>query len=482
MNDDTVPDVGMEVGSGGTKVPSRGWRKCLLPVFASAAFCAGADVETVGGIEWNYRVEGSKAIICPVSAEVPAISKTTSGRIAIPETLGGYPVAEIGDYAFYDCEGIISVEIPEGIETIGVNAFYGCGSLRTVAIPDSVTTVKRDAFGECNSILYDLTMIDGVELVDGWVVGYDAGKVPVNLTLARIRGMAQSVFANDRRLRTVAVSGGIPSVPEKAFYACGSLERVVFLGAVGEIGKSAFEGCLMLTDVSRMSGVTNIAARAFSGCRVLERISIPATVRAIGSEAFLGCIALSEVDFSGDIASIVIDGTAFDQSMVNLDEASAPAYQSELSKAVDGRLRENITSEEEYALFLAWVGRLKDATLNEVKVSPYAWLSYALDSPTLATFAPTPGDVRIVGFAALNGDNAYDMSVSVAGISLGGAARASNLAKVFVVEGSASIEESGFDTNCVNAAFGVPSNGLMKITVSPKDSSQGVFFFRVKMK
>jgi hypothetical protein len=74
------------------------------------------------------------------------------------------------------------------------------------------------------------------------------------------------------------------------------------------------------------------------------------------------------------------------------------------------------------------------------------------------------------------------MSVSVAGISLGGAARASNLAKVFVVEGSASIEESGFDTNCVNAAFGVPSNGLMKITVSPKDSSQGMFFFRVKMK
>lgn len=49
MNDDTVPDVGLTIGSCGAKASPQNWRKCLLPAFALAAFCAQAEVGFVMG-------------------------------------------------------------------------------------------------------------------------------------------------------------------------------------------------------------------------------------------------------------------------------------------------------------------------------------------------------------------------------------------------------------------------------------------------
>ena len=38
----------------------------------------------------------------------------------------------IEDYAFYDCESLTSVTIPDGVTTIGYSAFYNCTSLTSV--------------------------------------------------------------------------------------------------------------------------------------------------------------------------------------------------------------------------------------------------------------------------------------------------------------------------------------------------------------
>ena len=66
--------------------------------------------------------------------------------LVIPSELDGYPVTAIGDSAFYYCEGLYSVVIPEGVTTIGKEAFRECGDLTSVAIPDSVTHIGDVAF------------------------------------------------------------------------------------------------------------------------------------------------------------------------------------------------------------------------------------------------------------------------------------------------------------------------------------------------
>ena len=491
MNDDTVPDVGMTIGSGEVKVPSQSWRKCLAKALALAAFCVHADVETVDGIEWTYFLSDGKAEISG-SSESPAIPDTTEGRITVPGTLGGCPVTRIGFKAFYYCNGITAVTVPEGIEEIDAKAFYSCNSLAEVDLPDSLVSLGKDAFIACSTNLYDHKTSKGVRLVDGWAVQCASGALPEILDLSGVRGIADELFSSSRGASRVLIAGGIPSVPYKAFCKCMDLEQVVFLGPVGEIGRSAFEACQNLAGISGLRGITNIAAEAFSECDSLERILIPGTVRCIGKRAFYKCGSLCDVEFLGDRPRILTD--AFQGSRAGISENSivvvssdasrddVPVWQAELEGAADARLSGNITDDAKYSAFLGWAGRLLDETPATVKASPCAWLSYALDSASLIGSAPAAEDVRITAFVPSVAGNTFDMSVSVAGVSVGGKATAENLGTVFAVEGAAAPDENLFGTNGVAAAFGVPADGQVRLSVSPEDASANGFFFRVKLK
>lgn len=57
-------------------------------------------------------------------------------------------VTTIGDYAFYGCENVTSVTLPDTVTQIGKLAFYGCKNLRTLTVPDSVLVVEDYAFAK----------------------------------------------------------------------------------------------------------------------------------------------------------------------------------------------------------------------------------------------------------------------------------------------------------------------------------------------
>ena len=61
-------------------------------------------------------------------------------------------VTTIGNHAFYDCDSLTSVTIPDSVTTIGYEAFYGCTSLTSVNIPDSVTSIGNFAFADCTRL------------------------------------------------------------------------------------------------------------------------------------------------------------------------------------------------------------------------------------------------------------------------------------------------------------------------------------------
>lgn len=60
-----------------------------------------------------------------------------------------YDVVSIDNQAFYLCENLVSVEIPNSVITIGDKAFLGCRKLDNIEIPNSVTTIGVSAFEEC---------------------------------------------------------------------------------------------------------------------------------------------------------------------------------------------------------------------------------------------------------------------------------------------------------------------------------------------
>ena len=68
--------------------------------------------------------------------------------VTIPETIDGYPVLFIGDYAFGNSK-FKSITLPSKLEQIGSSAFYECEKLKSIEIPAGVTEIESDAFYGC---------------------------------------------------------------------------------------------------------------------------------------------------------------------------------------------------------------------------------------------------------------------------------------------------------------------------------------------
>ena len=118
-----------------------------IPMPVSAAV---GDSFTQGDFTFRVTAEGESNT---VSLSRASLNITTA---TIPATVdhGGtqYAVTSIGDHAFYNCQVLTSITIPNGVTSIGNNAFDYCTALTSITIPDSVTSIGNGAFKRCTSL------------------------------------------------------------------------------------------------------------------------------------------------------------------------------------------------------------------------------------------------------------------------------------------------------------------------------------------
>lgn len=76
-------------------------------------------------------------------------------------------VTSIGNYAFYGCSKLASINIPNSVTFIGNYAFKGCSKLTSVTIGSGVTTIGRFAFNGCYS-LKSVTIGNGVTSIGNY--------------------------------------------------------------------------------------------------------------------------------------------------------------------------------------------------------------------------------------------------------------------------------------------------------------------------
>jgi len=75
------------------------------------------------------------------------IPKAIQGVVTIPSG-----VTNIGNWAFFNCNGLTSIFIPSGVNEIGEYAFYLCRNLVDVFIPNSVAGIGQYAFYNCSKL------------------------------------------------------------------------------------------------------------------------------------------------------------------------------------------------------------------------------------------------------------------------------------------------------------------------------------------
>ena len=62
-------------------------------------------------------------------------------------------LTEIGEGAFYNCDGLTSVTLGEGLQKIAFEAFSGCTGLKSIRLPGSVTLIEENAFEGCTELI-----------------------------------------------------------------------------------------------------------------------------------------------------------------------------------------------------------------------------------------------------------------------------------------------------------------------------------------
>lgn len=88
------------------------------------------ECEVCGDIDDAYMTDGLSFVLINNDSEYQVVAYNgASIQVIIPQIYKGKPVTSIKANAFSDCDTLISVIIPDSVQTIGANAFSGCEKL-----------------------------------------------------------------------------------------------------------------------------------------------------------------------------------------------------------------------------------------------------------------------------------------------------------------------------------------------------------------
>ena len=233
----------------------------------------------------------------------------SGGDVVIPEQIGGVPVRQIGDNAFWFTTGVLTVVIPNTVTSSGRSAISYCRDLTAITIPGKVTTIGDYAFDSCTS-LTNATISNGVGSIGNGMFYYCISLSSVSIPQTVV-SIGSEAFAG-APLIGLTIPDSVTAIGRGAFKGCSQLLSIAIPKGVTSIPDDVFGDCGRLGSVTLGNGVTNIGSYAFYYCSSLTTITIPKPVSVIGASGFEHCTKLTSVYFAGNAPSA--DPTAFTAS------------------------------------------------------------------------------------------------------------------------------------------------------------------------
>ena len=159
-----------------------------------------------------------------------------------------YPVKEIGDSAFSNCDSLKYV-IMNGVTIIGHSAFEYCNNLEELHFSEPITEIGCKAFLSCRN-LKDFGVPIDAHHIGNWA------------------------FAYCEQITSISLSNRVYQIGECAFYKCSKLERINIPDSVHSIGAEAFGRCSSLSSIIIPDSVTYTGKYVFMGCESLRKVYI----------------------------------------------------------------------------------------------------------------------------------------------------------------------------------------------------------------
>lgn len=191
-------------------------------------------------------------------------------------TMTDYTDAQMAPW--YDKAGeILSVSVEEGVTTIGKLAFYHCENLERVELPQSIYKIGKLAFTGCTK-LSNIYLGSDVSIIE------------------------DHAFEGCESLKAMELPVGLTEIGYHAFYRCASLRSMRIPYTVFSIGNGAFAYCEDLMQVTMEGAMEELPPWIFYGCPSLVRVSLPKTITSVETFAFKGCTSLKTIYHSGSAA------------------------------------------------------------------------------------------------------------------------------------------------------------------------------------
>lgn len=246
--------------------------------------------------------------------------------VTLPPTL-----RSIGQYAFADC-GLLCIDLPRTLTEIGACAFSGCAMLRgRLSVPAGVSSLQA-TFSGCERVTEVEILAPSCSL-DGTFDGMYSLK---SITLPAQWNMGDNTFRNCRSLGgeiVMSPSSSRVMIPEKAFFMCASLTRVVMPENVYACGPNAFDysglqdvvwpktmpwGSAQMFSFRHCKFkqffanffMREVTPRNFAGNELLEEFGVDGNVT-LQAGALAGCHLLRSVYCVSDTPPVVTGGDPF---------------------------------------------------------------------------------------------------------------------------------------------------------------------------
>ena len=230
-------------------------------------------------------------------------------------------VTSIGNYAFFNCDALVSLNI--SFPSLAEGIFNDCDNLTSVTVSGNLDAINKNMFSGCPKMT-TLNISGSVETIgDGAFDGF-------NLTSLNISGHVGTIGANafddndNMTSFTVTSTGSVDTIGASAFEDCDALTLDI-QGTVNKVGAYAFSDCDAITTLSIRANVVEdyayedmdgllsatlygatVGNGVFYDCNALQTVVIDGGVNSIGDKAFYNCGKLSSVTFNESANKLTI--------------------------------------------------------------------------------------------------------------------------------------------------------------------------------
>lgn len=172
------------------------------------------NLQVIG--EEAFAESGLKHIVIPKSVKI--IKNRAFGACYLDHVQMYNGLIEIGDSAFYGCNKLKQIIVPNTVEKIGANAFKNCVNLFVAKIPNEVTEIGEGAFENCKKLL--------------------TINIPTSITK-----IANDTFAYCEWLADITIPSSVREIGARAFRNCYCMTQLKIPNTVKKISESSFDGC-----------------------------------------------------------------------------------------------------------------------------------------------------------------------------------------------------------------------------------------------